>query len=91
MAWLARPLAGTSTLTAPFFLLYAVTLLGAARLARSADLPRLALLTAGAAIGANLWKIHATVSYVAWYAPFLLLGLLALGASTEPEDPSPHS
>ena len=86
MAWLARPLVGTSTMASPFFLLYVASLLVAASLARRADRPRLALLTAGAAIGANLWKIHATVSYVAWYAPFLLLGVLALGAR-----PSAHS
>jgi len=92
LAWLARPLVGTSTMASPFFLLYVGSLLLAAILARRADLPRLALLTAGAAIGANLWKIHATVSYVAWYAPFLLLGVLALGtrplAASEESTPS---
>jgi hypothetical protein len=62
-----------------------LTLLVAAWLALRADIARLALLTAGAAIGANLWKIHATATYVAWYYPLLLLGLLALSSAPRPE------
>ena len=40
----------------------------------------LALLTATIAIGANVWKIHATATYVTWYYSFLLLGTLGPGA-----------
>ncbi len=87
MAWLSRPLVGTSTMASPFFLLYIASLLLAAHLARRADRPRVALLTAGAAIGANLWKIHSTVSYVAWDAPFLFLGVLALGTRSPSDSP----
>ncbi len=39
----------------------------------------LALLTATTAMGANIWKIHATATYVTWYYPFLLLGTLGPG------------
>ena len=79
-------LAGTSArrsspLTTPFFIVFIISIAVAAHLARRADVPRLALLTAGAAIGANLWKIHATATYVSWYYPFLLLGLLAVEKS----------
>ena len=79
LGWVNHPLWGSSALTTPFFALFAASLLLASVLAQRADVPRLALLTAGAAIGANLWKIHATATYVAWYYPFLLVGILALG------------
>jgi hypothetical protein len=81
LAWLAHPLMGTAAWATPFFLLFVATLALASALAHRADVPRLALLTAGAAIGANLWKIHATATYVSWYYPFLLFGLLALSAT----------
>jgi hypothetical protein len=35
-----------------------------------------ALIVAAVAIGAQLWKIHATGTYVTWYYPFLLIGFL---------------
>jgi hypothetical protein len=87
MGWLARPLVGTPTMASPFFLLYVASLLLAAHLARRADRPRVSLLTPGAAMGANLWTIHATVSSVAGYAPFLLLGVLALGTRSPSDSP----
>ena len=31
---------------------------------------------AAVAMGAELWKIHATATYVTWYYPFLLIGFL---------------
>jgi hypothetical protein len=37
---------------------------------------RFALILAAVAMGAQLWKIHATATYVTWYYPFLLIGLL---------------
>ena len=37
---------------------------------------QLALIVAAVAMGAELWKIHATATYVTWYYPFLLLGFL---------------
>ena len=39
----------------------------------------LALLTSAVALGANIWKIHATGAYLAWYYPFLLIGALGPG------------
>ena len=49
----------------------------------------LALITATVAMGANIWKIHATATYVTWYYPFLLLGTLGPGALVR--RPSPHA
>jgi hypothetical protein len=80
LGWLGHPSVGSAAWSTPFFVLFAASLLVAAWLALRADIARLALLTAGAAIGANLWKIHATATYVSWYYPLLLLGLLAVSA-----------
>ena len=48
------------------------------------------------AAGVQLWKTHASGTYVTWYLPFLLIGLF--GASTDSEaqaranaeDPAPE-
>jgi hypothetical protein len=37
-------------------------------------------LTAAAGIGATVWKVHATATYITWFYPFLLLGFLGLTA-----------
>lgn len=75
-AFFGTPLAGQSPFTAPFFLLFTAFLFAAGWFARTATLPGLALLTAAAGIGATVWKVHATATYVTWFYPFLLLGLL---------------
>jgi hypothetical protein len=75
-AFFGTPLVGQSPFTAPFFLLFVAFLAWAGWMARSATLPGLALLTAAAGIGATVWKVHATATYIAWFYPFLLLGLL---------------
>jgi hypothetical protein len=81
LEWFGHPLVGTASWSTPFFVLFLGSLALAAWLAAGADLARVSLLTSGAAIGANLWKVHATATYVSWYYPFLLLGVLALSAS----------
>ncbi len=48
-------------------------------MARNAGLVGLALLTSAVALGASIWKIHATGAYLAWYYPFLLIGALGPG------------
>jgi hypothetical protein len=36
-------------------------------------------------MGAQLWKIHATATYVTWYYPFLLIGFFcAADRRTQP-------
>ena len=78
--WMLAPLAGTSALTSPFFIVFCGYLLVTAVMALGAGPVGLALLTATIAIGANVWKIHATATYVTWYYSFLLLGTLGPGA-----------
>ena len=77
--WLIQPMAGESAMLSPFFLLYCAFLIATAIMARHAGLVGLALLTSAVALGANLWKIHATGAYLAWYYPFLLIGVLGPG------------
>ncbi len=68
---------GSSSLLKPTFLLVtAVSLLGFL-FGRRRRPAQLALLTAAVAATVQLWKTHATGSYVEWYYPFLLLGLFA--------------
>jgi hypothetical protein len=76
IGFFGTPLIGQSNFTAPFFLLYVAVLAWSGWLARSATLPGLALLTAVAGIGATVWKVHATATYMTWFYPFLLLGFL---------------
>lgn len=78
MRWMLQPLAG-SPLSSPMFLLYASFLTLSAVLARGAGPVGLALLTAAVALGANIWRIPGTGSYMNWYYPFVLLGALGPG------------
>ena len=77
--WLIQPMVGESAMLSPFFLLYCTFLGATAIMARNAGLVGLALLTSAVALGANIWKIHATGAYLAWYYPFLLVGVLGPG------------
>lgn len=77
--WLIQPMVGESAMLSPFFLLYCAFLVATAIMARNVGLVGLALLTSAVALGANIWKIHATGAYLAWYYPFLLIGALGPG------------
>ena len=77
--WLIQPMAGESAMLSPFFMLYCGFLIATAFMARNAGPVGLALLTGAAALGANIWKLHATGAYLAWYYPFLLIGALGPG------------
>jgi len=79
LKWMLQPLAGTSALASPGFLLYCGGIGAAAITARKAGPVGLALLTAAVAMGANLWRIPGTGSYMNWYYPFLLIGILGPG------------
>jgi hypothetical protein len=74
--WLMQPLAGASSMTRPIVLIFFAGSLAAFALARGRTPAQLALIVAAIAMGAQLWKIHATATYVTWYYPFLLLGFL---------------
>jgi MFS family permease len=77
--WLIQPMVGESAMLSPFFLLYCGFLGATAIMARNAGVVGLALLTGAVTLGANIWKIHATGAYLAWYYPFLLIGMLGPG------------
>lgn len=77
--WLIRPMTGESAMLAPFFLLYCAFLVSTMLMARNAGIVGLALLTGAVTMGANIWKINATGAYLAWYYPFLLIGVLGPG------------
>ena len=80
---LIQPMAGESATLSPFFLLYCAFLGATAIMARNTGLVGLALLTSAVALGANIWKIHATGAYLAWDHPFLLIGVLWAGDARE--------
>lgn len=74
--WLMTPLAADQSMTRPVVLVFFV---GAALmffLAQHKTPAQFALMIAAIAMGAGLWKIHATATYVTWYYPFLLVGFL---------------
>jgi hypothetical protein len=80
----ASPLFGDSSLLKPTFLgVAALSLLGFV-LGRGRTVPQLAMLTASLAAAVQLWKTHATGSYVEWYYPFLLIGMFCEDRRTEP-------
>ena len=86
-AWAMAPLASGQSMTRPVVLLFfgfAASLFFIAQRRRPAQL---ALLIAAVAMGAQLWKIHATATYVTWYYPFLLIGLFCDRAVGGPEGP----
>lgn len=75
-AVLRDPLVAGQPNTSPAFLLFAAFVAGSFFLARGRTEVQLALLTGALAIGSQLWKVHGTGVYVAWYYGFLLLGFL---------------
>ena len=91
---LRDPIVAGQPNTAPAFLLFAAFAIGSFFLARGRTEAQLALLTGALAIGSQLWKIHGTGVYVAWYYGFLLLGFLghyARRGSDELAGPNPVS
>jgi hypothetical protein len=75
-AVLHRPVFGTSSLFKPTFFGFAALCIAAAFWARGRSVPQFAALTAMLASGIQLWKTHATGSYVEWYLPFLIIALV---------------
>jgi hypothetical protein len=88
-AMLRDPIVAGQPNTAPAFLLFAGFAVGSFFLARGRTEVQLALLTGALAIGTQLWKIHGTGVYVAWYYGFLLLGFLGHRARREPDELRP--
>ena len=74
--WLMTPLVGEQSMTRPVVLLFFVFAGGMFVVAQGRAPAQFALIVAAIAMGALLWKIHATATYVTWYFPFLLIGFL---------------
>jgi hypothetical protein len=72
---LMTPLADDQSFTRPVVVAFFVFVAGTYFIARRRSTGQLALIAAAIAMGAQLWKIHATGTYVAWYYPLLLVGL----------------
>jgi hypothetical protein len=78
------PLFGTTSLLKPTFILFAALCTAAFFLARNRTLPQFAALTAMLTSAIQLWKTHATGTYVEWYLPFLIIALLGAGLDSTP-------
>ena len=88
-AVLQRPVFGTTSLFKPTFLGFMALCLAAAWWARGRTVPQFAALTAMLGSGIQLWKTHATGSYVEWYLPFLIIALVGQVATARPPDGQP--
>lgn len=75
-AIMQTPLLGTTSIFKPTFILFVSYCLLAFFLARGRSRRELALLLASLGAAIQLWKTHAAGTYVEWYYPFLLTGLL---------------
>ena len=75
-AFWQHPLIAGTSLFKPTFLLFAAAALGSVAWVRGRSVAQLAAITAALGAAIQLWKTHATGSYVEWYLPFLLLALI---------------
>jgi hypothetical protein len=75
-AFWQAPLIGETSLFKPTFLLFSTWCMAAFFLVRGRSQPEFALMLASLAAALQLWKTHAAGTYVEWYYPFLLIGLL---------------
>lgn len=86
-AFWQEPLIQDSYLLKPAFLIFALLVGASFFMARDRTVTQFAFLTAAIAIAIQLWKSHAGGTYVEWYLPFFLVGLLAqknpVGHATE--------
>lgn len=87
-AFWQSPLVGSTSIFKLTFLIFSSYCVAAFFLARSRSETEFALLLASLAAALQLWKTHAAGTYVEWYYPFLLIGLLGrsvfLGESKQP-------
>jgi hypothetical protein len=72
-----RPLVGDSSLAKPALIVFLGLAAATFFIARGRSEPQLALLIAAVCAGVLLWKTNAAGTYVEWYYPFLLIGLIA--------------
>jgi hypothetical protein len=82
-AFWQHPLYGSTSVFKPTFLLFVGLCLAAAVWARARTVPQFAALTAMLGSAIQLWKTHATGTYVEWWLPFLLIALFCAGSDGE--------
>ena len=70
------PLVASQSMMRPVVLMFFAFAASMFLVAQRRTPAQLALIVAAVAMGAELWKIHATATYVTWYYPFLLIGFL---------------
>jgi hypothetical protein len=75
-AFWQKPIIHGAYLLKPSFLLFLLFVLSSFFLVRGRTVTQFAFLTAAIAISVQLWKSHAGGTYVEWYYPFFLIGLL---------------
>jgi hypothetical protein len=85
-AWAMAPLASGRSMTRPVVLVFFCFAASLFFVAQGRAAAQLALMIAAVAMGAELWKIHATATYVTWYYPFLLIGLFCEPATNVTAD-----
>lgn len=74
-----QPLIGTTSVFKPTFMLFVSYCLGAFFLMKGRNEAEFAAQIASLTAALQLWKTHASGTYVEWYLPFLLIGLLGAG------------
>jgi LPXTG-motif cell wall-anchored protein len=77
------PITGTSSVLKPSFIGFATLALGGFFLARKRNEAQFAMLLAAIGAAIQLWKTHAGGTYVEWYYPLILIGLLCYRAQVD--------
>lgn len=75
-AFWQQPLIGSTSVFKPTFMLFVSYCVGAFFLMRGRSEPEFAAQIASLTAALQLWKTHASGTYVEWYLPFLLIGLM---------------
>jgi hypothetical protein len=85
-AFWQKPFVNGWYLLRPSFLLFALFTGASFFMARGRTISQFAFLTAAVVIATQLWKSHAGGTYVEWYYPFFLIGLLVHSGSGETDE-----
>lgn len=87
-AFWQQPIIGNTSILKPTFIVFSMLCALSFMLVRGKEKAQFALLIAFLAAAIQLWKTHAGGTYVEWYLPFLITGILLSRSVTE-QKPSP--
>jgi hypothetical protein len=73
----------------PSFMVFIIFIIATFFMSRGRTITQLSFLTASVAIAVQLWKSHAGGTYVGWFYPFFLIGLLCQQTSDLSRSPNP--